>query len=334
MSSSLERKPTTRGDRLCLTFLRHAPQRLVEFVAGALARAKPLAPEPGWYFDVAANDASPRVRFRRDLWEYYRVRRIERPVTLRWYDGLKVRVFLGNDMSLCLYVGGSFEPNEFVFLDTFLEPNMTFVDGGANDGIYSLFAARRVGSGGTVLAVEPSTREFERLEANLDLNPDVHVVPVLAALGSEAGEAELAVAEAGHEGQNTIGSTVSNPKVVTQTHETVRVTTVDALVDERGLARVDVVKLDVEGSEVDALLGATRTIERFRPLVQLEAETERLASQGRTKGDLRRVLEGLDYEIFVFDAHSGTLRSAAAPDEPEGNAIAAPRGWRPPTTRD
>ena len=44
---------------------------------------------------------------------------------------------------------------------------MTFIDLGANEGLYSLFAARRVGPTGTVIAVEPSAREYERLVANL-----------------------------------------------------------------------------------------------------------------------------------------------------------------------
>ena len=52
---------------------------------------------------------------------------------------------LGNDNSLCLYVCGSFEPNEFAFLDKVLKPGMVFVDVGANDGYYTLFAAQRVG---------------------------------------------------------------------------------------------------------------------------------------------------------------------------------------------
>jgi hypothetical protein len=67
--------------------------------------------ESGWHFGVAAESPTALVQFRRDIWEYYRERSIERPVTLHWYDGLRVGVFLGNDMSLCLYVGGSFEPN-------------------------------------------------------------------------------------------------------------------------------------------------------------------------------------------------------------------------------
>ena len=330
MTSALERKPDTRVEEVWLRLLQDAPQRLVEATASVLARAKPLAPEPGWHFDVAAEDPSLLIRIRRDIWEYYREHAIERPVVLRWYDRLRVQVFLGNDMSLCLYVGGAFEPNEFVFLGKVLKPGMTVVDGGANDGIYSLFAARRVGPGGVVLGIEPSGREYQRLLANLALNPEVDVTAVRAALGRMPGEVVLAIAEAGHEGQNTIGETISNPKVRTAGHESVRMTTLDRLVDEHDLKRVDVVKLDVEGSEVDALLGGVEMIARDRPLLMVEAEEERLASQGRTKDELRSVLGELGYRLFVFDSRTGRLRPAISPDEPEGNAIAGPAGWNPP----
>lgn len=232
-------------------------------------------------------------------------------------------------MSLCLYVGGAFEPNEFVFLDAVLREGATFVDGGANDGMYALFAARRVGATGAVIAVEPSSREYARLLENVRLN-GLPVTAVRVALGREPGEATLSIAETGHEGLNTIGEAVSAPTVQTSGRERVRVVTIDELVEEHGLDRVDVIKLDVEGSEVDALLGARATIARDRPLILLEAEDERLASQGRTRDDLRAVVEELGYRLHVFDAQTGTLRPAAAPREPEGNAVAAPADWSSP----
>lgn len=106
--------------------------------------------------------------------------------------------------------------------------------------------------------------------------------------------------------------------------------TIDQLVARSDLDRLDLVKLDIEGSEVDALDGATATIERFHPTIMLEAEEARLASQGRSKEDLARALDELGYELWVFDAASAQLRAANRPLEPEGNGIAAPRGWRPP----
>lgn len=311
-------------------FFSHAPAVAVKMLAGALARVEPLHLEPGWRFDAGAGDSREATRWRRDIWTYYRDNRISDPVTYRWYDGLRLRLPLGNDLSLCLFAGGSFEPNEFTFLRAVLRPGMVFLDGGANDGLYSLYAARHVMPGGHVLAVEPSARELAHFQANLDLNRISGILPLQLALGSHSGEVTLAIAERGHEGQNTVGERVSNPTVATSGHETVRLGTIDGLVEEHGLERLDVVKLDVEGSEVDALEGARKTVARFRPLILAEAEDERLASQNRTKTDFVAIVDSLGYDLWVFDRDTGQLRRAEAPDEPEGNTIAAPRGWQPP----
>ena len=54
---------------------------------------------------------------------------------------------------------GSFEPNEFAFLDRALKPGMVFVDVGANDGYFTTFAACKVGSAGGMNA----KRDCERI---------------------------------------------------------------------------------------------------------------------------------------------------------------------------
>jgi FkbM family methyltransferase len=313
-------------------FLNRAPRGVVHFVAGRLGQVGPLALDPDWHFRVPEDDEGQLTILKRDIWNHYRENGIETPIVFRWYDGLRVQLYLGNDLSLCLYALGAFEPNEFVFLRSVLEPGMVVLDGGANEGLFSLYAARRIKSRGFVLAVEPSTREFERLEANIALNRLENVRTVKAALGRGIGEARLAVAQARHAGMNAIEAGDSGQAMADwiESEETVALETIDALVDRCELQRLDLVKLDIEGSEVDALDGARATIERFQPTILLEAEEARLASQGRTKADLMSVLEEFRYELWAFDGGSAQLRRAQLPNEPEGNAIAAPRGWRPP----
>jgi len=67
-----------------------------------------------------------------------------------WHYGTRLRLFLGNDMSRRIHIAGCVEPNQFAFLDHVLQPGMTFLDAGGNDGIYTVFAAKRVGGEGTV----------------------------------------------------------------------------------------------------------------------------------------------------------------------------------------
>jgi FkbM family methyltransferase len=318
--------------RLHRTFLSRASSGVVHSVAAALARGRPLALDPGWHLRFPDDDERQLTLLRRDIWAYYRDNRIDTPIVFRWYDRLRVRLYLGNDLSLCLYVLGAFEPNEFVFLRSALEPGMVVLDGGANEGLFTLYAAQRVGPRGGVVAVEPSTREFERLRANIELNRLDNVRTFKVALGSRVGEAVLAVAEPRHAGMNAIDTPSSrqNRAAPAEFKETVPLETIDSVVARSGLQRLDVIKLDIEGSEVDALDGASTTISRFRPTILLEAEEARLASQGLTKEDLVQALDGIGYELWVFDAGSAELRRAELPGEPEGNAIAAPRGWRPP----
>ena len=318
--------------RLLEGFLNRAPQHVIHAVATALARGRRLAPDPGWRFHIPGDDADQVVQFKRDIWTHYSDNKIQKPVVFRWYERLRIRLYLGNDLSLCLYVLGAFEPNEFVFLRDLLEPGMVVLDGGANDGLFSLYASRRVGPRGSVLAVEPSGREFARLTANIELNRLRNVLMFKLALGNRAGVTTLAVAEPQHAGMNAIDPRRSGQSMAawTESHESVRLDTIDALVARSGVERLDLIKLDIEGSEVDAIIGARDAIARFRPTILLEVEGDRLASQGRTSEDLLEELAGLGYELWGFDAASGQLRSADSAPESASNAVAAPRGWIPP----
>ena len=72
---------------------------------------------------------------------------------MRWYGGIKLGVILGNDLSRCVYVCGSYDPA--FCLAHYLKPGMVVVDAGAN--VRALFlVCIAVTRGGLVLAVEPS----------------------------------------------------------------------------------------------------------------------------------------------------------------------------------
>lgn len=327
MSTQAARR--TRTESFTDWFVARAPHPVIRTTARLVGRPRSLAPHPGWSFDWNGADRTPLTAFRRGVWTYFKENEIEEPIALRWYDGLRVRTFLGNDMSRCLFIGGSFEPNEFVFLGAFLRPGMVFVDAGANDGLYTLFAAKRVGATGRVVAIEPSTREHARLVENIRLNRLTNVDVVKVAVADEPATSKLAVAQYGHEGLNTLGGTIANPTVATTHLEDVRVETIDRLADELGLERIDAIKLDVEGSEARAVAGARSVIERFRPILQLELNEEALEAQGSTREELVAALSSVDYALWVFDDTTAQLRPLRRDDEPL-NVIAGPRGWLPP----
>ncbi len=150
--------------------------------------------------------------------------------------GCRVDVMLGNDHSLCLYVSGTFEPNEFVFLGQILKPGMTVLDVGANEGLYTLFSAKRVGATGRVVAFEPSSRERRKLQQNVARNRLGNVTVVPVAIGSSEGTAALQIASGVHSGHNTLGALVYEDAPAVGV-EHVPVERLDSVVDRLGLAR-------------------------------------------------------------------------------------------------
>ncbi|MDB5305837.1 MAG: methyltransferase FkbM family [Gemmataceae bacterium] len=299
-------------------------------MAEALAAPRRLGYYPGWRFGI--DEEGPiglRTRFRRALWSSCRRRGTDLAINVRWYEGLNVRLYLGNDLSRCLFVGGSYEPNEFALLAEALEPGMTFVDAGANDGLYSLFAARKVGPGGAVLAFEPSAREFARLRDNLDLNHITNVRPRPIGLAARTGTATLRTAGLEHAGQNTFGEFVYDG-VDCVGMVPVPVECLDDVVRREGVRVPDVIKIDVEGAELGVLRGSVEVLESARPLLLLELNDEALRRQDASSAEVLAFLRGLGYAIFPFSAATGRLVPGTNDSELSPNVVAAhpARPWR------
>lgn len=292
--------------------------------ASLLAPAAPQPrTQPSWRFACEYYEQRRWLACRRGaLWETARGR-LSVPVTLKWYHGTTVDVLLGNDNSLCLYVCGSFEPNEFAFLDRVLKPGMVFVDVGANDGYYTLFAAQRLGPTGKVVAVEPSTRERANLKRNIARNGlgNVSVIPV--ALGAACGTAELHLAQSAHSGHNTLGR-FANDGVQAESVEQVKIRRLDDVAHDMALDRIDVMKIDVEGAEANVIAGGYEVLARTRPVILLEISDKALRGQGSNAQQLIATLRGLGYEIGVFSPSTGGIELLSDGRDLSLNVVAIP----------
>lgn len=295
--------------------------------AGILAPGAPrLEPRPGWRFAEEYYDQRRWLACRRGaLWEAAREKELAVPLTVRWHGGTMVDVTLGNDNSLCLYVCGSFEPNEFAFVDRVLKPGMTFIDVGANDGYYSLFAARRVGPTGKVVAIEPSSRERAHLQRNLGRNGLDNVQVVAAALGAEPGVVDLHLAHGVHAGHNTLGD-FAHDDVVRASSERVPLETLDAVVARHSLTQVDMVKIDVEGGEAGVIAGARKVLNEMRPILLMELNDRALRAQGQSAEALLRTLrEDVGYEVLSFSLVMGRPERAIEGLPLSANIVAMPK---------
>ena len=144
-----------------------------------------------------------------------------------------------------------------------LTPGMHCVDVGANVGYFSLLLARCVAPTGCVVAFEPNPRVMSALRQNIARNEAsiARVIPVATAAGAAGGSARFAV-----ERRSTRG------KVVPEGGDfEVEVTTVDDAAERYGSPRL--LKVDVEGAELDVLVGARRVLEETHPTVIVEVHS-------------------------------------------------------------
>jgi FkbM family methyltransferase len=246
----------------------------------------------------------------RGLRERARVRRFEsltEPTALTWSDRLSVQIIPGDQFSRAVYVSGTYEPNTLCVLRSLLKPGAVCLDVGANVGILALAASRWVSPGGRVFAFEPSSREFARLCDSIERSHAANVTPIRVALSSFQGSASLRVATAFAGGLNTLGNAFPYEGVDVHEVECVDVTTLDDFVERHEVSTVSVIKLDVEGSEGEALSGARGVLARDRPALIVEVFARTLQSTGWTVSRLEKLMVDAGYVIFDIDDGTGAM---------------------------
>lgn len=422
----------------------------------SLSKCAPLAPTPNWKF-LAPGDGEGTGR-RRKLWRAasaFADRAF--PLQLNWLDNLKLEFRHPSETAQQLFVHGDFDPNEFVFLDSFLRKGMTVVDVGANSGLYATYAARKVGPAGAVVAFEPSKREFATLTRNIANNELSNVSAFPLAVGAASGEAILSIAPDAFDGHNSVhglsltsqppnirysfdGETyhwrsfgaghtriaipdaqlaelyiysespfsidlrqvrldptgvVAGANTLALAHEfpieppaiipagslpcavsivgdvtiqptpegvravgaagagiafrwllnpdpnasivlvaapsrigdlpseKVRVVSLDSFLMKRNLSSLDFIKLDVEGGESDALLGARQLIEKFKPVIMAEIATSGPGSRPENVAACADFFATAGYDLF--DLSTGALRPIVLGQEHGSNIVAMPK---------
>lgn len=219
------------------------------------------------------------------LWE----RIVRRPWTIRLGERTRLRLYPHSVVAAFVLYYRVHDYEDLSFLRAYLRRGDLFVDVGANIGVYSLWAAETRGV--EVVAFEPSSAAHARSVENVELNGLGEQVQVLRqAVGAVPAQVRLTV---GDDAQNRLTRSVSAAS------ESVEQTTLDAVLGSRPPA---VVKIDVEGGELDVLSGARQSILRYRPALIIEVNDPE---------GLTALLHELGYRTWSYDPDSRSLRPAA-----------------------
>lgn len=200
------------------------------------------------------------------------------------------------------------EPGTHRCLKALVDPGMTVVDVGANVGMLSLALARSVGAQGKVYAFEAEPQFQDLLAKSFVLNGVPWVDLRRQAVGRAAGQATFHVSPiAGHSSLYDLpGEEASSARQIT-----VEVVALDvALAD---VSNVDLVKIDVEGAELDVLAGMERLIARSPNLVIVaEFGPTHLTRVGLTAEGWFEAFEGHGFQAYAIDEATGTCSRVSA----------------------
>lgn len=229
----------------------------------------------------------------------------------RWGSELYLSPFYHIDRSIIAF--GTYEPALHAFLERNVRPGMICLDVGANLGEVTLHMARKAGPTGRVLAFEPIPPVRARLLRHVERNGlggIVSVEPIALAAGP--GRVTMSFATEAERNQG-MGSMVRVDNEDLLLRADVATQSLDALVASRGFARVDLIKIDVQGAEPLVIAGAGETLARFAPDLLMEVSPEDLRFMGTDSRALCASVEAHGYALFELTAH-GALRPVRAAD--------------------
>jgi FkbM family methyltransferase len=164
--------------------------------------------------------------------------------------------------SMHTYALGAAEPRIQQALTDALAPGMTVYDIGCNVGFFTIIAARAVGPTGRVLGFDPVPANVLATRRNAELNGQANVELHTVAVGARDGAGSFLV-DARSSGWGRLVAAGAGTLEVD-------VVALDGRIAAGELPVPDVIKLDVEGGEVDALAGLTRTLREHRPVLLVE----------------------------------------------------------------
>jgi FkbM family methyltransferase len=200
-----------------------------------------------------------------------------------------------------VYYTGTYEKGTLHVIGLLLQPGSVFIDAGANIGLMSLYAASKVGKQGKVFAFEPFPKIYDRLLANIKLNEFNQIQSFPVALGSKAGEGLLYPNTKYNPGASSLIQTNAGGDGVR-----VPVDVLDKIVSDNQL--VDVLKIDVEGFELEVLKGAQSLLKReTAPALIVECSAIR-ENYGYTTDELFNFITTINrYQIYTLKRGKGSV---------------------------
>jgi FkbM family methyltransferase len=210
------------------------------------------------------------------------------------------------------WVAGATETAEDRFWRNLPLDGLVVYDVGAFEGLLTLFFASRAKQ---VVCFEPNSRNRRRLKTNLELNGLHNVVVRDVGIGETPQEVEMSWDPTMPGG----ASVASRNNAAKADMEKIRITTLDAEIHERGFPVPNLIKIDIEGWELQALRGAPETLTRHRPALYLEMHGDTMAEKKSKVAGIVAFLEEIGYPRIEHVETASQITSANSAAAAEGH---------------
>ena len=174
---------------------------------------------------------------------------------------------------------------------------MTIIDVGANAGVYAFSAAKRVGATGRVLAIEPFSACVNYLNQTCRVNQFDWVNVCAGAASDRNGTAKLSLSSASE--LNELISEEEGQTRDASSFEEVECFTLDSLIEQYAVSRVDFLKIDAEGHELQVLKGSDRILTEFAPIILYE----NIAGHQGSNLPVADYLRSIGYKLFRYQPY-------------------------------
>ncbi len=258
----------------------------------------------------ASNRISAVVKF--VGWQFYK-RLTKKFIDIQLVPGIKLRCYPDSRSASAVLYCGLYDYHEMNFLLRYLRPEDSFIDVGANVGVYTLLAASIIQSG-SIHSFEALPKNYERLRENLKLNQlqQVHFHEI--AVSDRRGQILLNTAEGD-----------SMPFITTQaTEKTIRVSTdtLDHLLSDHPLETLALGKMDIEGAEIFAFKGATSLLRAKHPPIWILEILDSTSHAEYQKQNVVNFLKEYGYNLYNYDTSTNQV-SLVNLENKQGNNVLA-----------
>jgi FkbM family methyltransferase len=243
------------------------------------------------------------------FWQLYK-RLTQQYIDIRLLPNIKIRCYPDSYSAANALYCGLYDYDDMNFLLRYLRAEDSFLDIGANVGVYTLLAASKIKSG-SIYSFEALPKNFTRLEENLKLNQLWQVKPYAIAVSDFTGSIALNLAE---------GDCMPFITLTATTHTiTVPTDTLDNLLPN--LASLTLAKMDIEGAEILALKGATSLLKQQRIPVWIMELNDAVRQFGCQKQDVVNFIRDYGYDLYKYNADSNQIEAITVNQQTGNNVL-------------